>query len=121
MNNETFLSRIDGTIKNRGDIKTLNEMPENNPQIEAFALMAECFRMNSVIQDERPVIYLYQLWKYPKETIDAIFEHFGNSFDETNHFLNRLNGCDSLEEAWESYANENDVKDEFPFYKLKIS
>ena len=39
----------------------------------------------------------------------------GSSFDETNWFLNKLDGEDSLQMTWESYVVENNINDGFPF------
>lgn len=70
--------------------------------------------MNSEIRDTNSVKYLYQEWDYPKEFIDMIFDEFGNSFDESNSFLNRLDGMDGnlnqkTRQSWESYCDENEI------------
>jgi hypothetical protein len=107
---KTFVSRITGKITEVGERKTLNEQPENNPQIEAFALVAECFRLNGRVQDKSGLKYLYDEWRFPKKTIKKYFEYFGNSYDETNHFLDILDGCDSDEkEAMKRYESENNI------------
>jgi len=114
--NEThFESRITGEILERNGRKTLNEDPSpENPQWAGFAFVAEAFRSNSEIRDTNTVKYLYQEWNYPKDYIDLIFEEFGNSFDESNLFLNIVDGCDGnlnqkTKEAWELYCDEYDV------------
>jgi len=86
--------------------KTLNEQPTNNPQIEGFGLVADAFRLNTENRDKNPVEYLYMEWNFPTEIIDKYFEELGNSFDETNKFLNILDGADSEEEAIQMYENE---------------
>ena len=114
--NEThFLSRLNGEIMERNGRKTLNEDPSpDNPQWAGFALVAEAFRSNTEIRDTNPVIYLYQQWNYPKDYIDMIFEEFGNSFDESNSFLNKLDGYDGnlnkkTRDAWETFCDDNDI------------
>ena len=88
--------------------KTFNEQPDNNPQFEAFALIAECFRLNTTIQDKSGLKYLYTEWRFPKKLIKKYFEYFGNSYDLTNHFLNILDGCGSNEkEAMRIYEAES--------------
>ena len=90
--------------------KTLNEQPENNPQIKAFALVAECFRLNTIREDKSGLKYLYYEWRFSKKLIKKYFEQFGNSYDETNHFLNILDGCGLDEnEAMRIYESENNV------------
>jgi hypothetical protein len=112
--NEThFESRITGEILERNGRKSINEQTDNNPQLVGFALVAEVFRLNDK-RDENSVKYLYQEWNYPKDYIDMIFDEFGNSFDESNLFLNRVNACNGnlnqkTKQAWESYCDEYEV------------
>jgi hypothetical protein len=63
---------------------------------------------------------LCETWKFNKEFIEEIFLYFGNSYDETDYFLDLLDGSDNLEEAWEKYKDERDVIDECPFKNLTI-
>lgn len=96
--------------------KSLNEDPSpENPNWAAFALVADAFRLNTEIRDQNPLKYLYREWNYPKSFIKELFEYMCNSFDESNWFLNKLDGADNLLEAWNSYIEDMDVNDTFPF------
>jgi len=113
--NNKRISRITGKPIDK-NLKSLLEDPSpENPNWKAFGLMAEAFRLNTSIQDKNPLKYLYQEWNFPKSFIKELFELMGSSFDETNWFLNKLDGEDSLQMTWESYVVENNINDGFPF------
>jgi hypothetical protein len=110
---DEFVSRLTGEIIKKNGRKSLREQPDNNPNIDAFKLLGETFKVQ---EDDKSLKYLYMEWNFPHETINKIFKYFVNSFDDTNDFLNILDGCDSLEEAWSVYQQENDLFHEpFPF------
>jgi hypothetical protein len=117
LNEDEFISRLDGTVQKRNGRKSINEDPsETNPNWDAFSLAGKAYAMNNGILDNTSLKYLYMEWNFPKETIDMIYYYFGNSFDETNTFLNILDGSESLENAWGRYTDDNDIAHElFPF------
>jgi hypothetical protein len=109
------ISRVTGEVLDDSK-KSLNEDPSpDSPIWESFAIAAECFRLNIDIQDQNPLKYLCQEWNYPESFIKELFEIMGNSFDESNWFLNKLDGSDNLKEAWDVYSEENEIHTGFPF------
>jgi len=80
--------------------------------------VGELMRIDNRVNDTSSLKYLFMEWCFPKDLIEEIYTYMGNSFDETNEFLNRLDGCSSLKEAWDSHTREYDCEHEpFPFKK----
>ena len=116
MKNDTFISRIDGQVKNRKDFEKLNDS-----NIKKYMLkVKDILDLNNELNDNNKkyyIKYLYQEWNFPKETIDIIFKYFSYSFDTTYEFLEILDSENgSLEHAWDVFSNKYDIEHQpFPF------
>lgn len=113
------ISRITGEVIKTDDSKTINEQPENNMQFEAFKIVGELIKENDINRNSKSLNYLKQTWGFSEEIIKAVHDHFDGSFDESDHFLNILDGADDIDDAWLKYCDEVDCYEVNPFSGLE--
>jgi hypothetical protein len=95
-------------------------MEDKDINFDAFKLVGEAFGLNIGMRDNSGLKYLYMEWSYPKEVIDEIYYTLGgNSYDDTNEFLNIWDGADTLREAWDTWCDLYDIPDDYPFQNIE--
>lgn len=122
---DKVVSRLTGEEIEVGFNRTMHEMPENNPNVKAFGIVAECLRMNVKPLDESLFEILCQRYTYPKEMLRTLFEYMAGSFDATDRYLYIVDGTDekTLEAAWHTWNTETGAvyeKDWCPFENNKL-
>jgi hypothetical protein len=112
-----YISRLTGELLPK-DNKTINEMVKSGEEFDEETKMAIKgfgeLLSNKEYNNTNSLKYLYREWSFPKKIIDIVFNEFGNSFDESDSFLNRMDGCDGtieekMKEAWDDYCEECDI------------
>lgn len=112
MEEGTFKSRMDGTIKNRKDYKNSLEDPL------LFEAVSNIFSISNEIEEQKTAydafVGLCSIWTYDKVFLKQVADYF-KSFDESMVFLNEYDSVKDLDMAWETYCELRDVNDFCPF------
>lgn len=107
---ENFISRIDGTIKNKKDFPpTINEggqLSENLPNL--FQISRDVEYLKNV---KNAKIALKSMYNYSDEIIDKISEHF-ESVDESLYFIEIFDEYNNFNDSWKDYCIRRDIKHE---------
>jgi len=103
---ETFVSRIDGTVKKRSEHKDLSQMPPEEFR-EALSKVGRLIEMNNFI-DPIKVTMLAAGWRVPRKRIEKILELMDGSLDASHKVLDLMDSESvSMKRAIEMYQEEN--------------
>lgn len=113
---ETFISRIDGTIKNRKDFPpTINEGGQLIGDIPN--IFRTCDEVTSSKNIQNSKIALKAIWNYSDEIINKIAEYFQTP-TESLRFIEIYDECCDFNEAWIMYCSRENIEyeiDDNPF------
>ena len=113
---ETFISRIDGSVKNREDYGlTVNEnngiisVPEGETFPNIFKSAEDCTHEKVV---QLTIRLLIKEWNIDTELLEKIANHF-SSVDESDYFIDILDSESwNIEAAWSTYCSNRGIEHE---------
>ena len=107
---ETFISRIDGTIKNRKDFP-----PTINEGGQLIGDIPNIFRTDNEVTSGKNIqnskIALKAIWNYSDEIINKIAEHFETP-TESLLFIEIYDEYHNFDDAWRTYCIRENIEHE---------